>query len=71
MNAVFEARRDGYCEVCTERIFPGDPVKFDGDGNVVCAHHADAVRTATTPSAKACPACFTIPAKNGMCACDE
>jgi hypothetical protein len=67
----FEARYDGRCQACNERIYAGDMCTFDDDRIV----HADCERTQFrdpfTIERQPCPKCFTVPPVSGVCGCDE
>lgn len=65
MTAVFEARYPGRCGVCDERIKPGDDAMFVED------EIAHARCPAPTVLAEPCLTCWTVPAANGACECDQ
>lgn len=69
MSAPFTARYHGECSDCQGRIAPGDEVVYvDGEvEHVSCSGGAPSSRD---EKREPCPACWTVPAKNGACACD-
>lgn len=65
MSRTFEARYNGRCGACDERIREGDTVRFDGDDLV----HADCATSAPREQAPrpVCPECFTEIPVAGVC----
>lgn len=61
----FEAKYAGRCDVCDERIKPGDQATFVED------EIAHAACPQVVALADPCPRCFMAPASNGTCGCDE
>ena len=63
---TFRAKYRGSCSGCLEDILVGDLVYYDSPEELV---HNDCPDIADTPVGKACPSCFTIPARSGACGC--
>lgn len=66
---IFRARFDSKCAGCGERIREGDEATWTSGEvtHVDCPEPSDDFAVAREP----CGSCFTVPAANGTCGCDD
>lgn len=69
----FMARYSGPCENdCGRRIEPGDLIRGAGESHTDGYVHAVCpLEAELTPTRPPCLRCFTVPAANGACLCDD
>ena len=74
MAGIYEARYYSPCAACDDEIRPGDMATWSDDLAVheACQFAPIINRTSSSRVVRdPCPKCWTIPAANGACGCEE